>query len=97
MELIPLAVKFINILRNLYFAYADSFRQNIEIIRPTADFIFVSTKKKKVMKKVVLFVVLAAILTSCSFESYQCHSYGQTNNHTKHGLKSQYKYTKRRI
>ncbi|MCE2996115.1 MAG: hypothetical protein ACK5RG_11880 [Cyclobacteriaceae bacterium] len=49
------------------------------------------------MKKLVLFVVLAAILTSCSFETYHCHSYGQTNNHTKHGLKSQSKYTKRRI
>ncbi len=49
------------------------------------------------MKKVFLFVVLAAILTSCSLETYQCHSYGQTNNHTKHGLKSQSKYSKRRI
>jgi hypothetical protein len=49
------------------------------------------------MKKLILFVVMAAFLTSCAFETYNCHSYGQTNNHTKHGQKSQAKYSKHRI
>jgi len=52
----------------------------------------VSTKKEKAMKKLVLFVVVAIILTSCGLEGIHCHSYGQTNNHTKHGKKIQARY-----
>jgi uncharacterized protein YxeA len=44
------------------------------------------------MKKVILFILACIILTSCSFETYQCHSYGQTNNYTHRGVKSQGRY-----
>ena len=50
------------------------------------------------MKKTILFVILVAIFTSCTMETYQCHSYGNTNRNTKHGVKSQARYnTKHRI
>lgn len=47
--------------------------------------------------KTLIFIIIAAImLTSCSFESYQCHSYGNTNHSTKHGNKAQNKYYKKK-
>jgi len=54
-------------------------------------------KEKNKMKKLILFLLVAATLSSCAFESYQCHSYGNTNGHTKHGQKAQKSYGKRRI
>ncbi len=48
--------------------------------------------------KTLIFVIIAALmLTSCSFETYQCHSYGNTNHSTKHGAKAQTKYYKKHI
>lgn len=49
------------------------------------------------MKKVMLFAAFVLVLSSCSFESYHCHSYGNTNHTTKHGQKAQMKYHKKRI
>ncbi|MFZ6000789.1 MAG: lipoprotein [Bacteroidota bacterium] len=49
------------------------------------------------MKKLIFFSLIVVLLASCSFETYQCHSYGNTNHITKHGHKAQGKYTKRRI
>ncbi|MFM9840757.1 MAG: lipoprotein [Cyclobacteriaceae bacterium] len=45
------------------------------------------------MKKFILFLVVAVVLTSCGLETYQCHSYGETNRHTKRGHKSQRSYS----
>lgn len=49
------------------------------------------------MKKLILFLLVAATLSSCTFENYRCHSYGNTNGYTKHGHKAQKSYGKRRI
>lgn len=49
------------------------------------------------MKKLLLMAIVGLILTSCSFETYLCHTYGTTNQVTKHGQKAQHKYAKRHI
>lgn len=49
------------------------------------------------MKKVMLFAAFIFVFSSCSFETLQCHSYGNTNHKTSHGHKAQFKYTKKRI
>jgi hypothetical protein len=46
------------------------------------------------MKKVVVFILMVMVMASCSFETLQCHSYGHTNQKTKHGGKAQAKYHK---
>ncbi len=46
------------------------------------------------MKKVVVFILMIVVMTSCSFETFKCHSYGHTNHKTKHGVKAQAKYHK---
>jgi len=48
--------------------------------------------------RILIFIIIAAImLTSCSFEGYQCPSYGNTNHMTKHGNKAQSRYIKKHI
>jgi PBP1b-binding outer membrane lipoprotein LpoB len=55
-----------------------------------------SIKKQITMKKVILIaLVLVVTLSSCSLETFQCHSYGHTNHHTKHGVKAQDKFAKK--
>ncbi len=49
------------------------------------------------MKRFVLFAIIGLVVASCSFETYQCHAYGSTNQRTKHGHKAQAKYIKRNI
>ena len=49
------------------------------------------------MKKVVLAALIGLLLTSCGLETYQCHTYGNTNRTTKHGNKAQTKYMKGRV
>lgn len=49
------------------------------------------------MKKLFLIALVGLVMTSCSMESYLCHTYGTTNRMTKHGMKAQHKYTKRHI
>ncbi|WP_160118576.1 hypothetical protein [Chryseotalea sanaruensis] len=46
-------------------------------------------------KSALLFIAALFILSSCSLESFQCHSYGHTNKVTKHGMKAQNKYQKK--
>jgi len=46
------------------------------------------------MKKVVGFIVVIFLLSSCSFETFRCHSYGHTNHKTKSGNKAQAGYHK---
>ncbi|MCA4896800.1 MAG: lipoprotein [Cytophagales bacterium] len=48
------------------------------------------------MKKSILFLLVAATLSSCAFENYKCPAYG-SNGPTKHGLKAQKSYSKRRL
>ncbi|HLZ16233.1 MAG TPA: hypothetical protein VKQ08_04310 [Cyclobacteriaceae bacterium] len=45
------------------------------------------------MKAVITFLFALVLMTSCTIE-YQCHSYGQTNQSTRHGKKAQAKYAK---
>jgi hypothetical protein len=48
------------------------------------------------MKKLLgLSVVLMIVLSSCSFETYQCAAYSHHRKPTKHGHKAQAKYHKR--
>lgn len=48
------------------------------------------------MKKVLLLAIACMlILSSCSLETFQCHSYGHTKRVTKHGMKAQMKYHKK--
>lgn len=49
------------------------------------------------IKMLILMLSLGMIisLSSCSFETYQCHSYGNTNLQTKHGSKAQSNYAKK--
>jgi len=49
------------------------------------------------MKKVIVASIVSVLLASCSFETYQCPSYGHNNHITKHGQKAQVKYVKKRI
>ncbi len=46
-------------------------------------------------KSAILFIAVLVTLSSCSLEAYQCHTYGNTNMHTKHGAKAQVKYAKK--
>lgn len=45
------------------------------------------------MKSLIVFLIAVVLLTSCGIETVHCHSYGQTNNNTKHGKKLQARYT----
>ncbi len=49
------------------------------------------------MKKTVLLLALVAILTSCTFETYQCPSYSHANKITRYGEKAQAKYVRKKI
>ncbi len=49
------------------------------------------------MRGLIVIIIAALMLTGCSFETFQCHSYGNTNHTTKHGHKAQTKYVKKRI
>jgi hypothetical protein len=53
-----------------------------------------SVKRVKVL---LLLIIVGSILSlsSCSFETYECHAYGNTNNSTKHGNKAQTHYAKK--
>ncbi|MCA6366206.1 MAG: hypothetical protein IM618_04090 [Cytophagales bacterium] len=66
-----------------------------QILQPTAKSGFIN-KKIKTQKKLILFLLVAATLSSCAFENYQCPAYG-SNGPTKHGLKAQKSYSKRRL
>lgn len=50
-------------------------------------------KHKHPMKSLIVFLIAVVLLTSCGMETVHCHSYGQTNNNTKHGKKLQARYT----
>jgi hypothetical protein len=49
------------------------------------------------MKRFLLIVVAGLMLTSCSFQSYQCPAYGHHKLGTKHGAKAQNKYARRKV
>jgi hypothetical protein len=49
---------------------------------------------KKLLLIVMALLVLAMALTSCSFETSMCPSYGGTKRMTNHGHKAQARYTK---
>lgn len=49
------------------------------------------------MKKMLLIAVVAVLLSSCGFESYQCATYGSHKAMTKHGYRAQTKYAKGKI
>jgi hypothetical protein len=46
-------------------------------------------------KVLLLVIIIGVIISSCSFETYECNAYGNTNNKTNHGHKAQSKYAKK--
>jgi hypothetical protein len=49
------------------------------------------------MKKIVLVagLIFTVIMSSCSFEAYQCPAYSNTLKSTKHGIKAQERYIRK--
>jgi hypothetical protein len=52
---------------------------------------------KRVVILIALVLLVAAMLSSCSFETSMCAAYSHQNKITKHGEKAQMKYIKKRI